>query len=305
MPAPGTESPVDRQLRIWRTHRRPVPADAGMRALTARRLGPILGDLERLMLDLREGVDRDVETGVLALPRRRHAFPEGYCREITDAVLHRLNQRIAAPDTPAAAALAAFVGEGGQLGLIWGDLRDRYFQNALQIGDLYVDVANDTVDVTKHKVEILPLDKSGLRDIADIGHFARIAHAYWGGEVWANTVFPRLAPVLPVIHVGPEGRVALHPDSLSLFAENLIGGCRSALAFLTAEREAGRRVPAEVAASLSGWQSRGEWFGAFSPEPDWRVLQLCFDSVADPDGPYRSPRGFLGIIEATKLAASA
>ena len=286
-------------------HRRPVPADAGMAALTARWLGPILGDLERLMLDLRLGVDRDVKSGALALPRRRYPFPKGYCREITDAVLHRLTRRIAAPDTPAAVALAAFVREGGRLGPIWGDLRGRYFQNAVQIGDLYVDVANDTVDITKPKVEILPLDESGLRDISDIGHFASIAGLYWGGAVWANTVFPRLAPVFPVIHAGPDGRVALHPVGLSLFAENLIGGCRSALAFLTAERDSGRYVPAEVAAILSGWQRHGEWFGAFSPEPDWRALQLCFDSAADPNGPYRSQRGFFGIIEAAKSAGFA
>jgi hypothetical protein len=32
-------------------------------------------------------------------------------------------------------------------------LKGRYFQNALQLGNLYVDVANDTVDTAKPKLE--------------------------------------------------------------------------------------------------------------------------------------------------------
>ncbi len=275
-----------------------------MKNLTARLIGPRLGDLERLMLDLRLGVDRDVQAGTLAFPQRRHPFPKGYCREITDAVLGRLERRIAVPDGPALAALAAFRAEGGPIVPIWGALRERYFQNALQFGDLYVDVANDTVDVTKPKVEILPLDRSGLQTVSDIAHFARIARLYWGGEVWANTLFPRLAPVLPIVHRGPGGRLSLHPDSIAVFAENLAGGGRSALAFLNGEREAGRFVPADVAATLAGWQSRGPWFGEFSATPDWACLHACFALVADPNGPYRSVQGFLEMIEAVKAAGS-
>lgn len=275
-----------------------------MRDLTARLIGPRLGDLERLMLDVRFGVDRDVAAGTLALPRRRHPFPKGYCREITDAVLGRLERRIAAPDGPVVAALAAYRAEGGYIVPIWGALRERYFQNAVQIGDLYVDVANDTVDVAKPKVEILPLDQSGLQTVSDIGHFARIARLYWGGEVWANTLFPRLAPILPIVHRGPGGRVSLHPDSITVFAENLAGGGRSALAFLTGEREAGRCVPADVAATLAGWQSRGPWFGEFSATADWDRLNACFALADDPNGPYRSVQGFLEMVEAVKAAGT-
>lgn len=273
-----------------------------MKDLTARLLGPRLGELERLMLDLRLGVDRDVEAGTLTFPRRRHPFPKGYCLEITDAVLGRLERRVSDPDAPVLAALAALRAEGGPIGPIWGALRERYFQNALQMGDLYVDVANDTVDVTKPKVEILPLDRSGLQTVADIGHFARIARLYWGGEVWANTLFPRLAPILPIIHRGPDGRLSLRPDSVSVFAENLAGNGLSALAFLNAEREAGRCVPADVAARLAGWQSRGPWFAEFGATPDWERLYGCFALVADPGGPYRSVQGFLEMVEAVKAA---
>lgn len=303
--ATSSETPVDRQLRLWRDHHRPVAPDERVRTLTERRLGPLLGELEALMLELRQGVDRDVASGRLPIPKRRHPFPKGFCREIRDAVFARLKQRIAAPDTPVTQALAAFVREGGLLSPIWGALRGSYFQNAIQVGALYVDAANDTVTVTKPKVEILPLESSGLEPVGDVGHFARIAQLYWGGTIWANTLFPRLAPVLPIIHIGPDGRPALHPDSIGVFAENLAGGCRSALAFLEQERDGERVPPADVAARFALWRDRSPWFEEFHPTPDWDRLRACFALAEQPQGPYRSVQGFLEMIEAVKRTGSA
>ncbi|MGY0709919.1 hypothetical protein [Azospirillum argentinense] len=303
-PPLGSETPLDRQLRLWQAHRRLVPPDEGMRALTERRLGPHLAALEALMLELRHGVDRDRDEGRLTFPKRRNPYPKGFCREISDAVFERLRRRIAAPDTPVTQALAAFVREGGHLSPIWGALRGSYFQNAMQIGALYVDAANDTVTVTKPKVEILPLEASGLEPVVEVAHFARIAQVYWGGTLWANTLFPRLAPVFPILHIDPDGRPRLHPDSLGVFAENMAGGCRSALAFLEQERDGGRVLPADVAAALAPWRSHGPWFEEMCPTPDWERLRACFAQAADPQGAYRSAQGFQGMIEAVKRAAA-
>ncbi|CAO3382715.1 hypothetical protein [Azospirillum argentinense] len=303
-PTPGAETPLDRQLRLWRGHRRPVMPDERVRALTERWLGPHLAALEALMLELRHGVDRDREEGRLTFPRRRHPYPKGFCREISDAVFERLGRRVAAPDTPVTQALAGFVREGGRLSPIWGALRGSYFQNAMQVGALYVDAANDTVTVTKPKVEILPFEASGLEPVVEVAHFARIAQLYWGGAVWANTLFPRLAPVFPILHIDPDGRPRLHPDSLGVFAENMAGGCRSALAFLEQERDAGRVPPDDVAAALAPWRNHGFWFEEMCPAPDWDRLRACVAQAADPQGPYRSAQGFQGMIEAVKRAAA-
>ncbi len=80
-------------------------------------------------------------------------------------------------------------------------LRDRYFQTALQFGGLYVDVSNDTVIVTKPKIEILPMEDSGLVAVSGAAHFSRIAETYWGVQVYANHALPSLAPMLPMIAV--------------------------------------------------------------------------------------------------------
>lgn len=132
-------------------------------------------------------------------------YPLGCCLEIRNAVFARLGTELAAPRCATAGALADFVRGGGLVAKIWGVLRDSYFQNAIQVGCWYVDVANDTVVATKPPVEVLPLDAAGLVPVADYRHFARIAERYWSVRICRNTIFPRMAPVLPLVCVAPIG----------------------------------------------------------------------------------------------------
>lgn len=134
-------------------------------------------------------------------------YPLGQCLEISQAVLSRLRLWLEPGAVPALTGEAAagltrlrtFLAAGGELRLVWGVLRERYFQNALQLGAWYVDVANDTVDPAKPPVEILPFADSGLVAVADFAHFARIARAYWSGAIYPNHLFPALAPWFPLI----------------------------------------------------------------------------------------------------------
>lgn len=181
-------------------------------ALTRRFLLPAIPALETLFLELRAEADVTVP-GAL---RRRYAkpYPYGCCMEITADVLHRLKGREAASGSAGERALKAFVNQGGRVGSLWGVLRDKYFQNAIQLGSLYVDVANDTVDPLKPKVEILPMQESGLVLVRDGAHFARIGEAYWGVRIYVNTALPALAPHFPLIMVWPDGTCQLAARNL-------------------------------------------------------------------------------------------
>ncbi|WP_246148744.1 hypothetical protein [Skermanella pratensis] len=66
-----------------------------------------------------------------------------------------------------------------------------------------MDVSNDTVVVTKPKVEILPIAESGLVPVRDIEHFRATAQSYWGAAIYANHLVPSLAPLLPMISASP------------------------------------------------------------------------------------------------------
>ena len=97
-----------------------------------------------------------------------------------------------------------FVGKGRAFRSVWGVLREQYFQNAIQLGGLYVDVSNDTVVVTKPKVEILPIEVSGLVNVRDIAHFRQTAEHYWGTTIYANHLVPSLAPLMPMMSASPD-----------------------------------------------------------------------------------------------------
>jgi len=133
------------------------------------------------------------------------AYPLGRCREIRDAVFAALEDRIRRPRDAADSALAAFLTGGGAARKIWGVLRDTYFQNAIQLGAWYVDVANDTVVASKPPVEILPIAAADMMAVRDYAHFAAIASIYWDVTVYRNSVFPRLAAIFPLVCVNAGG----------------------------------------------------------------------------------------------------
>ena len=185
-----------------------LQAPAHQEALTNRHLSGRLESLHSLFLELRAAVDPELRGFARGRP-----YPLGRCLEITVLVLKQLDDGFFDQLSPAArdglAALNQFRETGGEVRRVWGDLRGRYFQNALQVGVLYVDVANDTVVASKPPVEILPFAQSGLRAIADHLHFARIAHGYWSSRFLPNHVVPELAPWLPLVEIRADGRIRL------------------------------------------------------------------------------------------------
>lgn len=180
----------------------PAPVDALQSTLTATHIG----DPSALTLYF-EGLRREVDPGLAArFPEfTGKPYPLGRCREIRDAVLALLLERVNAPRAPMDAAISAFVRSGGIGRKTWGVLRDTYFQNAMQLGAWYVDVANDTVVPTKPPVEVLPAAEVDMLAVRDYAHFAGIARRYWQAGVFRNSVFPRLAAYFPLIVVYPTG----------------------------------------------------------------------------------------------------
>tara|TARA_R110000796_G_C14544182_1_gene433237 strand:- start:987 stop:2177 length:1191 start_codon:yes stop_codon:yes gene_type:complete len=180
--------------------------------LTERHLLPALADLEAFFLSLRAMVDPTLfQSKPIKLGK---PYPIGQCLEITRAVQQKLPIAAAALSDNAAAtrgykAYSAFRKAGGTVRQVWGDLRAEFFQNAFQVGTLYVDVANDTVTPTKPKVEILPFAEANLVPIADFRHFTSLATTYWQARIYPNHVLPELAPTLPLIHVMPNGNIQI------------------------------------------------------------------------------------------------
>lgn len=199
----------------------PLRVSREQSALTKRFLTPALDSLQTLLFRLRDEVDALLKPEVIG--RYANPYPYGCCLEITNAMADQLRLLAGRRSSNAdERGLRAFFRHGGEVRILWGVLREQYFQNALQIGGLYVDVSNDTVDVRKPKIEILPLEQSGFAQVRDAFDFATIAERYWRARIYVNSVLPELAPLYPMVAVDHHGNV--HLQSNAAYMLRLFGG---------------------------------------------------------------------------------
>lgn len=179
------------------------------RRLTERHLIPALQQIEHCFLEVRRQLD--VELAALRPMKLGKPYPLGQCLEIALAFETRIQavdvSQLSEPSTVGYRAFTAFLKAGGSFRQVWGNLRGQYFQNAFQLGSLYVDVSNDTVVPTKPKVEILPFETANFKAIRSYEKFASIAQSYWGVAIYPNHLLPEIAPHCPVIAVYGNGRV--------------------------------------------------------------------------------------------------
>lgn len=242
---------LDRLLaRGPRDFERVMPVDALQESLTERFIVPALPALEAEFLEIREELDREMRRQLDANPKSAikgdpSRYPKGYCLPITIRSFERFVARgIGSAHSEAFDAVWRFHQAGGVVGRVWGVLREQYFQNAMQFGSLYFDVANDTVDVRKPKIEHMPLATSGFRNVESIADFASIAERYWNCTIHPNLHFLRLAPVAPLIRLDADReRLSLCTFSTGMHRRSVDEGFREAEAFLCEGARQGRRLP--------------------------------------------------------------
>jgi hypothetical protein len=132
-------------------------------------------------------------------------YPIGRCKEIRDAVFVKLQQQLPDAKEPGLLLLRDQLAKGESLKKIWGALRGVYFQNAMSIGNWYLDVSNDTVNPNKPRIEVLPLASSGFSEVTSFEQFISVARLYWEVEVYRNDVCPALAPYMPLLYISKSG----------------------------------------------------------------------------------------------------
>lgn len=230
---------------------RVLPIDDRQRELTERYIAPNLQRLEEEFLAIRETVDANIRRrledgrasgGRVAAP---DAYPKGFCLPITVEAVSEFEARSANGSSAAFAAVSAFRRAGGHVTKVWGVLRNQYFQNALQLGSIYFDVANDTVDVTKPKVEYMPMAESGFKNIDSYAGFADVTERYWKCEIYPNLHFPRLAPLLPLLKRSQEGDLSLESPIYYMQRMNVDSGFRASETFVTGSAWSDKRLPDE------------------------------------------------------------
>lgn len=150
-------------------------------------------------------------------------YPLGFCGAIRDQVLDRL---IADP------AFRRLIGPGVVLKKIFVLLKGIYFQNALQLGNLYVDVANDTVFIDKPKIEWLRIEDTPYENADSWSTVAAVGSHYYEVELYPNLLFPLAFPSSPFFAIRTSGRIDLFQAQDILFLKDLGDGFPRARALL-------------------------------------------------------------------------
>lgn len=174
-------------------------------------------------------------------------YPLGRCKEIRDEVFMLLQQRLPQATEPGLVLIRDRLAQGESLIKIWGSLRGVYFQNAMAIGDWYLDVSNDTVNPNKPRIEVLPLANSGFAEISSFEHFVSVAQLYWKVDVYRNDICPALAPYMPLLYIAKNGSCWLGEASDNMLA-----------VATTSQFSASERIlstlPAPPQAAITGWK---------------------------------------------------
>lgn len=225
-----------------------LPETPEMRVATATHIAPHVDAIMRDMLELRAETDAHFR-GLLAVkatdgPHRDSGlsagavhYPISFCLEITRHMLALMSREPVPVHMTGLQALHNFVRAGGQVKRVWGALRGGYFQNAIQVGTYYLDVANDTVTVTKPKIEMLLLADANFNNITSFFEFARVGQVYWKARIIPNIYFPNVAPFLPAIAFDAQGTMRLEARNSYMFPMNMASRFRSGRDFVMDARE--------------------------------------------------------------------
>jgi hypothetical protein len=152
-----------------------------------------------------------------------HRYPLGFCGQIRDQVFHRLNIDL---------EFRELIGPDTLFKKVFVLLKRRYFQNALQLGNLYLDVANDTVFVEKPKIEWAAIESVDFENADDWPTLAAVGRRYYEVDLYPNFHFPLAFPLAPYFAIRSTGRLDLFRAQSILFLKDLGDGFRRTRALL-------------------------------------------------------------------------
>jgi hypothetical protein len=239
--------------------------DPAQERVTSTRLIPGIDALLQNLRGHRDAVDREFHRRGPASPGdfpvavgepTLATYPIGFCREIRDRVWERA---LADP------AFRALVGGEVILKKVFVLLKGQYFQNAVQLGNLYVDVANDTVWIDKPKLEWAPVTEVVFENADTWPRFNDVARRYLQVELYPNRLFPLGFPAAPFFAIRPSGRIDLFFAQDILFLKDVAEGMRRAHEVLVDATFTTRRLP-RAYEELVGRACSGNLLAAFPLE---------------------------------------
>lgn len=235
-------------------------------ALTARVLLPSIDAILLRIGQLREQVDASYAPKVQAARQRGQSkdyselslanYPFGFCSEIRNHVLARMLADPFFNDLRA---------RGVILRSVFIFLRGQYFQNAIQLGNLYLDAANDTAHLEKPKLDWTPIRKLDYENLNSWSRFAEVATRYLQIRLYPNLFFPLAFPAAPFLAINSSGNLSLLLAQNIIFGKDFAEGMPRVLALLEDPIWMSRQLPEPYVQCLRA-QCSGNLFDAFPLE---------------------------------------
>ncbi len=264
--------------------------DAGQESLTTSLLRPALPEIVDTLGRLRRQTD-----AWIAQSAAPPSYPIGFCAVIRDRVFDGL---LGDP------RVQRLIAAGLVLKKVFVILKDRYFQNAMQFGNLYIDVANDTVDPSKPWLEWMDVRDVVFENVGELSTLIRVAESYHRCRAFPNLHFPLLAPVVPLLSVAEDGRLGLLHFQDGGFLKDLAGGLLHLRNWLAGAARHAALLPEPYAAQLQR-ACGGNDFAAFPfeyrPCSFSDIAAQADDYVAAFADPHRHD-ALLGVLDLVPIA---
>ena len=135
-------------------------------------------------------------------------YPIGECFPITHIAYDYI--RFTLISTPEWNFLLEFLNSGGIFKPVWGQRAGIVYQTAIQLGNYYIDIANDTVNLNEPKVEINLMKNSKFKNINDITEYSNINKIYCNNTLIPNFLYPNISSSFPFFIVNKDNRVNFH-----------------------------------------------------------------------------------------------
>lgn len=161
-------------------------------------------------------------------------YPKGFCQPIRDMIFNHL---LKIP------LFQNFQRQGLIFKVVYVTLHDSYFQNGIQLGDFFVDVAADTVHGGGEKVVCTPLSKLNYQNFDSHHKYCEVAEPYLNLRIYPNTLFPEIFPMLPFVAVSADGTIKLFKHQEVLLYKDIKNNFKLLQTFLEQSPFAQKEIP--------------------------------------------------------------
>jgi hypothetical protein len=127
-------------------------------------------------------------------------YPIGFCQLIRDGLFDQFIQL---------EVIKQLIQQGVICKKVYLILDDRYFQNAIQLGHLLIDVANDTANPTEARIYYKPLDDINYSNFNAYEKYFKIAEKYLNLKFYPNRLLPQISDIYPVFALSADGICSL------------------------------------------------------------------------------------------------